>query len=207
LRKAILLACCVLFISADCVAGEKPRLLILGDSLAAGFGLEASTAFQAQLAARFPNITLIDAAVSGDTTAGGLARLDWALADGADAAIVELGGNDGLRGIDPKNTEANLTEILDTLKARHVPVLFSGMYAPPNLGDEYEAEFRAVFDKLGKRHELIYDSFFLEDVAGNPALNQADHIHPNPVGVQHVVNRIAPIVVKLMARVAQGGGG
>ena len=202
MRKAIVMACCVLFISAG-----KPRLLILGDSLSAGYGLEASTAFQAQLAARFPNVTLIDAAVSGDTTAGGLARLDWALADGADAAIVELGGNDGLRGIDPKNTQANLTAILDSLKAKHIPVLLTGMYAPPNLGDEYEAEFRAVFDRLGKRPEVIYDPFFLAGVAGDPALNQADHMHPNPTGVQRVVNRIAPIVAKLLARVAQGGAG
>ncbi len=207
LRKAILLVCCVLFISAGQLAAGKPRLLILGDSLSAGYGLDASTAFQAQLAARFPDITLIDAAVSGDTTAGGLARLDWALADGADAAIVELGGNDGLRGIDPRNTEANLTEILDTLKAKHIPVLLSGMYAPPNLGEEYEAEFRAVFDRLGHRPEVIYDPFFLAGVAGDAALNQADHIHPNPDGVKRVINRIAPIVEKLLAQVARGGAG
>ncbi len=194
--------CCVLFISAG-----KPRLLILGDSLSAGYGLPASVAFQAQLAAKFPNVTLIDAAVSGDTTAGGLARLDWALSDGADAAIVELGGNDGLRGIDPKNTAQNLTAILDTLKAKHIPVLLTGMYAPPNLGDEYQAEFRAVFDTLGKRPEVIYDPFFLAGVAGDPTLNQADHIHPNPEGVRRVVDRIAPLVTKLLAKVAQGGGG
>ena len=192
--------CCILFISAG-----KPRLLVLGDSLAAGYGLDHADSFESRLAERFPDITILDAAVSGDTTAGGLARLDWALADGVDAAIVELGGNDGLRGLDPKSTEANLTAILDALKARHIPVLLSGMYAPPNLGDDYQRDFRAVFDKLGQRSDVLYDPFFLENVAADPALNQADHIHPNPEGVRHVVDRIAPLVAKLLVRAAQGG--
>ena len=176
---------------------------MLGDSLTAGYGLAHDDGFQAQLARAFPNVTLIDGAVSGDTTAGGLARLDWALGDGADAALVELGGNDGLRGIDPANTEANLTAILDALQAKHIPVLLSGMYAPPNLGEAYEAEFRAVFDKLGKRPGVIYDPFFLAGVAGDPALNQADHIHPNPTGVMRVVARMAPLVAKLLAEVTK----
>ena len=196
--KAALALCCLVFISAG-----KPRLLVLGDSLTAGYGLAHDDGFQAQLARAFPNVTLIDGAVSGDTTAGGLARLDWALGDGADAALVELGGNDGLRGIDPANTEANLTAILDALQAKHIPVLLSGMYAPPNLGEAYEAEFRAVFDKLGKRPGVIYDPFFLAGVAGDPALNQADHIHPNPTGVMRVVARMAPLVAKLLAEVTK----
>jgi len=190
--------CCLVFISAG-----KPRLLVLGDSLTAGYGLAHDDGFQAQLAQAFPNVIIIDGAVSGDTTAGGLARLDWALGDGADAALVELGGNDGLRGIDPRNTEANLTAILDALQAKHIPVLLTGMYAPPNLGEAYEAEFRAVFDKLGKRPGVIYDPFFLAGVAGDPALNQADHIHPNPSGVVRVVARMAPLVAKLLAEVTK----
>ena len=194
--KAALVLCCLVFISAG-----KPRLLVLGDSLTAGYGLAHDDGFQAQLARAFPDVTIIDGAVSGDTTAGGLARLDWALGDGADAALVELGGNDGLRGIDPRNTEANLAAILDALQAKHIPVLLSGMYAPPNLGESYEAEFRAVFDKLGKRPGVIYDPFFLAGVAGDPALNQADHIHPNPSGVLRVVARMSPLVAKLLAEV------
>ncbi len=182
-------------------SAAKPRILVLGDSLAAGYGLAQPDGFQAKLQAAFPGITLIDAAVSGDTTAGGLARLDWSLADGADAAIVELGGNDGLRGIDPRNTAANLTAILDALASRKIPVLLSGMYAPPNLGDAYQAEFRAVFDKLGARPGVIYDPFFLEGVAGDPALNQADRIHPNPEGVKRVIARISPKVVELLGKV------
>ncbi len=197
LRKAALLVCCVIFISAT----QKPRLLILGDSLSAGYGLAHSDGFQAQLATAFPGVELIDGAVSGDTTAGGLARLDWALADGADAALVELGGNDGLRGIDPRNTEANLTAILDQLAAKHIPVLLSGMKSPPNLGDAYARDFDAVFDRLSHRPGVIYDPFFLEGVAADPALNQADHIHPNPAGVKRVVARISPLVARLIAQV------
>lgn len=185
------------------MAAEKPRLLVLGDSLSAGYGLAQPDAFQAQLAKAFPNVTIVDAAVSGDTTAGGLARLDWALADGADAAIVELGGNDGLRGIDPRDTRANLTIVLDTLQAKHIPVLLSGMYAPPNLGEDYEKQFRAVFDTLGQRPGLIYDPFFLQGVAADPALNQADHLHPNPEGVKRVVARLQPLVAKLLADIPQ----
>ena len=188
------------------------RVLILGDSLAAGYGLAAADGFQAvmlaALRARGHDVQFVDAAVSGDTTAGGLARLDWALADGADAALVELGGNDGLRGLDPKGTEANLTAILDALAARRIPVLLSGMVAPPNLGAEYGVAFAKVFsdvfNRLGKRDGVIYDPFFLEGVAANPALNQPDHIHPNPEGVRRVVARLLPPMEQLLARAAQG---
>ncbi len=143
-------------------------------------------------------MTVVDAAVSGDTTAGGRARLDWALGDGADAALVELGGNDGLRGLDPAATEANLSAILDALAARHIPVLLSGMYAPPNLGADYGRAFRAVFDRLGRRPGLRYDPFFLAGVAANPALNQPDGIHPNAAGVQRIVARLLPQVEALL---------
>ena len=127
------------------------HLLVLGDSLTAGHDLAHADGFQAQLAAalaaRGIQAQIIDGAVSGDTTADGRSRLDWALGDGADAAIVELGANDGLRGIDPKVMQANLTAILDTLAARHIPVLLCGMYAPPNMGPDYEREFKAVFER------------------------------------------------------------
>jgi acyl-CoA thioesterase-1 len=178
------------------------RLLVLGDSLTAGYGLAHADGFQAQLLAALRaqgrDVTIIDGAVSGDTTAGGRARLEWALGDGADGALVALGGNDGLRGLDPRDSEANLAAILDALAARHVPVLLSGMYAPPNLGAEYGAEFRAVFDRLGKRACIIYDPFFLAGVAADPALNQADGIHPNPEGVRRIVARLLPLVDRLI---------
>ena len=181
------------------------KLLVLGDSLAAGYGLAAPDGFQAQLAgalrAQGFDVTIIDGAVSGDTTVGGRARLDWALADGADAALVELGGNDGLRGLDPASTEANLAAILDALKARNIPTLLSGMEAPPNLGADYAAAFRAVFTHLGTRPGLVFDPFFLEGVATDPALNQPDHIHPNPAGVKKEVARLLPIVERLLREV------
>ena len=181
------------------------RLLILGDSLSAGYGLAHADGFEAQLAAALRasghDVRIVDGAVSGDTSAGGLARLDWALGDGADAAIVELGANDGLRGVDPAVTEKNLTAILDALAARHIPVLLTGMYAMPNLGPDYAAAFRAVFDRLGTRLGVLYDPFFLDGVATVPELNQPDRLHPNPEGVQRIVARLLPLVAKLLAEV------
>ena len=178
------------------------RLLVLGDSLSAGYGLSQGDGFQAQLGrtlkAEGLDVTIIDGAVSGDTTAGGLARLDWALGDGADAALVELGGNDGLRGLDPAQSLANLSRILDQLAKRRMPVLLSGMYAPPNLGSQYGREFRAVFQDLGQRPGVIYDPFFLEGVAADPALNQPDGIHPNPEGVRRIVQRLLPMIKQLL---------
>ena len=181
------------------------RLLVLGDSLSAGYGVSHTDGFEVQLAAALRaqghDVTITDGAVSGDTSAGGLARLDWTLGDGADAAIVELGANDGLRGVDPKETEKNLTAILDKLAARHIPVLLTGMYAMPNLGADYASAFRAVFDRLGKRPGVLYDPFFLDGVAEIPSLNQADGMHPNAEGVKHVVARLLPLVDKLLAEV------
>ncbi len=181
---------------------EPIRLLVLGDSLTAGFGLPRAEGFQAQLtqalAAKGIAIRVIDGAVSGDTSAGGRARLDWVLADGADAAIVELGANDGLRGLDPTRMEANLAAILDRLAGMGIPVLFSGMFAPPNLGPDYQAAFRGAFDRLGQRQGLIYDPFFLEGVAGVPALNLDDRLHPNAAGVRQIVARLLPLVEQLL---------
>jgi acyl-CoA thioesterase-1 len=178
------------------------RLLVLGDSLSAGYGVAHADGFESQLQAALKahgyDVTIIDGAVSGDTSAGGRARLDWALGDGADAAIVELGANDGLRGVDPKDVEANLTAILDTLASKHIPVLLSGMYAPPNLGPDYQSAYRAVFDRLGQRPGVLYDPFFLDGVATIADLNQADEMHPNPAGVKHIVARLLPLVEKLL---------
>lgn len=184
-------------------AGAAPiRLLILGDSLTAGYGLARGDGFQAQLAAalkaRGRDVVLVDGAVSGDTTAGGRARLDWVLAEGADAALVELGGNDGLRALPPVASEANLAAILDELAGRHIPVLLSGMLAPPNLGPDYGTAFNGAFARLGRREGVLFDPFFLDGVAGDPALNQADGIHPNPAGVKRVVARLLPLVERLL---------
>lgn len=186
------------------------RLLILGDSLSAGYGLARTDGFQSRLAeglkAGGREVTIADAAVSGDTTAGGRARLAWALGDGVDGAIVELGANDGLRGVDPKEMEANLTAILDALAAKNIPVLLTGMYAPPNFGSAYQSAFRAVFDRLGARKGVLYDPFFLEGVASVQAFNQGDGIHPNPEGVRRIVARLLPLVRTLVGEALVGEG-
>ena len=188
---------------APTMTGMPVRLLVLGDSLSAGYGLPQDEGFEAQLRqalkAQGRAVTIVDGAVSGDTSAGGRSRLDWTLGDGADAAIVELGANDGLRGVDPGDMEANLTAILDELAARHIPVLLTGMYAPPNLGPDYEKAFRAVFDRLGRRPGVLYDPFFLDGVATVGGLNQTDGMHPNAEGVWRIVARLLPLVDKLLS--------
>lgn len=187
-------------------AAQPPiRLLVLGDSLSAGYGLPAGEAFPAQLEralrAKGHNVNVINAGVSGDTTAGGRARLDWSLADNPQAAIVELGANDGLRGIEPASTAENLSAILAALKARGTPTLLAGMLAPPNLGSAYGKEFNGLFPRIAKDHGAALYPFFLDGVAAEAALNQADGIHPNVKGVQVIVERILPAVEKLIAQV------
>jgi acyl-CoA thioesterase-1 len=187
---------------ASPVRAAPPRLLVLGDSLTAGYGLPHDDGFEIQLQralkARGHDVSIIDGAVSGDTSAGGRARLEWTLGDGADAAIVELGANDGLRGLDPKEMETNLTAILDALAAKHIPVLLTGMYAPPNLGQDYQQAFRAVYDKLGHRPGVLYDPFFMDGVAMHTELIQADGLHPNADGVKREVARLLPLVERLL---------
>ncbi len=185
------------------------QLLILGDSLTAGYGLPVSDGFQAKLAsalkAKGENVALVDGAVSGDTTADAAARLDWVLAGGrVDAALVELGGNDGLRGLDPAAMAHNLSYILNVLTADHIPVLLSGMEAPPGLGTDYGNSFKAVFTKLGERPGVIYDPFFLAGLPGKPALVQADGIHPNAAGVNVEVARLLPLVQRLLGQAKPG---
>ncbi|WP_243634447.1 arylesterase [Roseicella frigidaeris] len=186
-------------------AAAPPRLLVLGDSLAAGYGLPQDQGFvpqlQAALAARGRAVQVLNAGVSGDTTAGGLTRLDWALADAPQAVILELGGNDGLRALPPAASRANLAAILDRLKSRGIPVLLAGMLAPPNLGAAYGAEFAAVFQGLAREYpDTIFYPFFLEGVAGDAGLNQPDGIHPNGQGVAEIVRRILPAVETLLDR-------
>ena len=193
--------------SAPLAQTQPLRLVALGDSLTAGYGLPPGQGFvprlEAALRQRGHDVRVLDAGVSGDTTAGGLARLDWALAERPHAAIVELGGNDGLRGLPPRDSHANLAGILDKLAARKIPALLAGMVAPPNLGTEYGREFLATFADLAReRPEVVFYPFFLEGVAADPALNQPDGIHPNARGVEEVVRRILPAVEALLARVS-----
>ena len=183
---------------------DRPvKLLVLGDSLTAGYGLPSDLSFPARLQAALRadrrDVTVINAGVSGDTSAGGRARLDWVLADKPDFAIVELGGNDGLRGLDPAVTDQNLNAVLTRLDQSGIPVLLAGMLAPPNLGREYGEQFKAVFPRLAARHHVLLYPFFLDGVAAQPELNQADGIHPNAKGVDVIVARIMPAVTKLLA--------
>jgi len=204
---ALLAALLVPFASWPAAAAAV-RILVLGDSLAAGYGLPADQAFPARLEARLKqdgfDVVLINAGVSGDTSAGGRARLDWALADRPDIVIVELGANDALRGLDPAMTRENLDAILTRLKAKGVRVLLAGMYAPPNFGRAYEAEFKVVYRELAKKHGVAFYPFFLDGVAARPALNQPDRIHPNERGVGVIVDRIAPYVVRLLKALQRG---
>jgi len=185
-------------------AGEAApvRLMAFGDSLTHGYGLAPGETFPEQLEAALRadglDVTVLNAGNSGDTTAGGLARLDWALADDPDAVILELGANDGLRGLDPEATYDNLDAMLTKFGNADLPVLLAGMLAPPNLGREYGEAFNAVYPRLAKKHDVPLYPFFLDGVAAQAALNQRDGIHPNAEGVAEIVARIKPHVVRLL---------
>lgn len=183
-------------------AADQIRLMVLGDSLTAGYGLPEKDAFpvrlQAALAKSGISAVVINAGVSGDTTAGGLARIGWALADKPTHALVELGANDALRGIDPKTTRRNLDAIVAKLQAAGIKVMLAGMYAPPNWGKDYEEDFRSIFPDLAKKYGIGLYPFFLDGVAAERALNQPDGIHPNEKGVAIIVERILPSVRRLL---------
>jgi len=180
------------------------KILALGSSLTQGYGLPPGTEFTVQLQAALKaagiDAVVTNAGVSGDTSAGGLARLDWSLADHPDVVILELGSNDMLRGIPPAVSEKNLRAILDKLRGAQVKVLLTGMHAQRNLGAEYVKQFDTIYPRLAKDYNVLFYPFFLDGVALNPKLNQADGMHPNPAGVKVVVARMLPYVKKLVAR-------
>jgi len=180
--------------------GEPVKLAILGDSLAAGYGVSPAQAMPTRLEAALKkegrNVTVVNHGVSGDTTAGGLQRVDWMLADKPDIVMVELGANDALRASDPAAAERNLDEIIAKLKAAGVTVWLAGMLAPRNYGPEYAAQFDGLYKRLADKHGVALYPFFLDGVAQDRALNQGDGIHPNPKGVDVIVERILPFVTK-----------
>jgi acyl-CoA thioesterase-1 len=186
------------------VAAQPVKILALGTSLTQGYGLPPGTDFTVQLQAALKrdgvNALVTNAGVSGDTSAGGLARLDWSLADRPDAAIIELGSNDMLRGLPPEQTEKNLRAILTRLKAAKVKVLLIGMKAQRNLGADYVKQFDSIYPRLAKEQGVLFYPFILDGVALNPKLNQADGIHPNPDGVKVIVARVLPLVKKLASQ-------
>jgi acyl-CoA thioesterase I len=185
-------------------ADERPvKIVVLGDSLSAGLGLPADAAFPERLAqvlkAKGIAATVANAGVSGDTASGGLGRLDWSVPDGTSAVIVELGANDALRGIDPSVTKAALDGILTKLRDRHIFVLLAGMRAPRNMGADYVQAFDAIYPALASTHRVVFYPFFLEGVATDAKLNQADGLHPTAAGVDVIVARILPRVEQLIA--------
>jgi len=205
-HKGFVAALLVLLATSSTLRADDPIFIVaLGDSLTAGYGLAQEDGFVAQLQAKLDttnvDVVVIDAGVSGDTTAGGLARLDWALAEGADGVIVELGANDALRGIDPATSEANLDAIIDELVDRDIEVLLVGMLAPRNLGNEYAAAFDSMYWDLARKHDVMFYPFFLEGVATDPALNQEDGIHPNKEGVAVIVDSMWDEVLILTANI------
>lgn len=186
------------------------RLVALGDSLTAGYLLPADAAFpvvlQKALETRGLSVEVANAGVSGDTTAGGLARLDWSVPEGTDGVILELGANDALRGLDPTRAEANLDAILTRLKARNVSVFLAGMLAPRNNGAEYVAAFDGMYPRLAAKHGVALYPFFTDGVTGVPSLLLSDALHPNREGVAEIVKRILPMVEVFVRQIEQGKG-
>ena len=208
-RFLCLAACIWLYAAAasgTALAADRPvKIVALGDSLSAGFQLPASAAFPARLEqalkAKGVAVEIANAGVSGDTSSGGLARLDWSVPAGTDAVILELGANDMLRGIDPAVTRKALETIVKKLKGRGVEVLLAGMRAPPNMGADYRRAFDSIFPDLASAYGLVFYSFFLDGIAADPKFNQRDGLHPTSPGVDVIVGRILPKVEELIARV------
>ena len=208
--KATLAAICAGLLSVGALgsapaaeaADDEIRILALGDSLTQGFGLANGDEFPAQLEEALReqgiNATVINGGVSGETTAGGLVRLDWSLGDNPDAVIIELGGNDALRGLSPADMEHNLDRILTRLDEEGIPALLTGMMAPRNMGPDYAAEFDAVFPRLAEKHGVLFYPFFLDGVALEPNLMQRDGTHANAEGVAEIVRRMMPLVLELI---------
>jgi acyl-CoA thioesterase-1 len=205
----VLLALMATLFAAPALAAPL-TIVALGDSLTAGYGVGPAEGFtvklEAALRARGHDVTVVNAGVSGDTASDGLDRLDWSVGKDADAVIVELGSNDALRGIDPKITREALDAILARLRERGLPVLLAGMLAPRNLGPEYASAFEPIFPDLASKYRAILYPFFLDGVAADPALNQADGMHPSPGGVDVIVARILPAVEDLLKQAGKAPG-
>lgn len=192
---------CGLFYPFGTMAAER-LILALGDSLTAGYGLAAEDGFTEQLEGRLKaagvNARVVNGGVSGDTSAGGLARADWLLAEKPELVIVELGANDALRGLEPADTRRNIDALVARLRKTGARVVLAGMMAPPNLGREYAAEFNRIFPEVAKKHNVVLYPFFLDGVAANPAFNQSDGIHPNAKGVSVIVERMLPVLLETL---------
>ena len=189
--------------------GNAPRIVFLGDSLTAGYGLDKDESVPSLIQKRLQDAgypyEVVNAGVSGDTSAGGLSRLDWSLAGDVKVLVVELGANDGLRGLPVNELKRNLTEIITRAQARNIKVILTGMEAPPNFGPAYTSEFREVYRTLSREHDVAFVPFYLEGVAGIPSLNIADGIHPNAEGSRIVEKTIWSALEPLLVKRTAGG--
>jgi acyl-CoA thioesterase-1 len=189
------------------VSAAPLKMVVLGDSLSAGYGLAGADAFPAKLqkalTARGIEVDMTNAGVSGDTSSGGRDRLDWSVPQGTQAVIVELGANDALRGTDPAVTRAALTDIVTRLKARGIAVLLCGMLAPPNYGEDYAARFNSIYPDLARSSGVALYPFFLQGVASDARLNQADGIHPTADGIDVIVKNMLPTVEAFLGSISR----
>lgn len=198
----------LLLAATSLVAGT--RVVVFGDSLSAGYGVEKNAAFPALLEqfarGKGHDLAVFNAGVSGDTSAGGLRRLDWSMRQPFDVFLLELGANDGLRGIDPRETQKNLQAIIDKVRLKNptVVLIIAGMTLPPNLGPAYIRAFEAVYKQLAEQNEAILIPFLLEGVAGRPELNQSDGIHPNEEGHRRVAAHVLPFLIQALSRSGHG---
>jgi acyl-CoA thioesterase-1 len=214
--RACLAACVLAFLAVSPLPSfaqssasvDRLRIVALGDSLTAGYGLPAQAAFpvvlEKALRARGHNVEIANAGVSGDTASAGLERLDWSVPDGTSGVIVELGANDMLRGIDPAVTRRAIETIVERLKARGIPVMLAGMFASRNLGPDYVRAFDGLYRDIAEKHGLVLYPFFLDGVAGEPGLNLPDGLHPTAQGVEIIVERILPSVELFLSRIEAG---
>ena len=201
--KLIFLFC---LISPPAFATSPISIVVLGDSLAAGYRLPKADGFVSQLQSRLDSlgydVLIIDAAVPGDTTKGGLSRLDWALPTDTDGVIIELGANDALRGLPVEKSQENLNVMIERIKSRGIEILLAGMLSPPNLGEDYANEFNSIYPQLAQTHNILLYPFFLDGVASNLDLNLEDAIHPNKRGVEVIVDNMIPSVEAMIAKIA-----
>ena len=198
--------CSLALVAAAPARADTVNIVGLGDSLMAGYELDPSDAFPTRLEAALRDkgydVKIANAGVSGDTTSGGLARLDWSVPDGTDAVLLELGANDALRGISPEQTRANIDEIIGRLKQRDIAVLLVGMLSPPNMGDDYARKFNRIYPELSEEHGIGLYPFFLDGVAAQPNLVISDGMHPNSKGVEIMVARFLPFAEELIVNMS-----
>lgn len=197
-----------LFLSMAAAAAEPYRIVGFGDSLMAGYQLDAGQSFpeklETALKARGHDVVITNAGVSGDTSSGGLSRLDWSIPDGTDLVILELGANDMLRGIAPQVTEKNLTAMIEKLRERGIGIVLAGMVAAPNLGADYADDFNPIYPRLAETYDLPFYPFFLDGVAAQPSFLLEDGMHPNPEGVDRMVDGFVPVIEAVLP---EGNGG